>query len=46
MDGLLDRRDAPAATEDQIERVHRPDYGQPDGEHPVTGYYPSTPTRP
>ncbi|NYH99379.1 histone deacetylase family protein [Cupriavidus plantarum] len=26
IDGLLDRREAPAATAEQIERVHRPDY--------------------
>ncbi len=40
LDGLLDRRDAPAATEEQIERVHRPDYvAQLASVSPASGYH-------
>jgi len=44
MEGLLDRREAPAATEAQIERVHRPDYvASLAAMSPASGYHPIDP---
>ncbi|CAG9163422.1 histone deacetylase family protein [Cupriavidus pampae] len=40
VDGLLDHREAPAATEEQIERVHRPAYvSELTSISPAAGYY-------
>ncbi|MGO4327284.1 histone deacetylase family protein [Cupriavidus sp. 2TAF22] len=44
MDGLLDRRDAPAATAEQIGRVHRPEYvASLAAASPASGYHPIDP---
>lgn len=44
MDGLLDRRDAPAATREQIGRVHLPSYiDSLQAVSPATGYHPIDP---
>lgn len=44
MDGLLDRREAPAATAEQIGRVHRPQYiASLAAASPASGYHPIDP---
>lgn len=44
LDGLLDRREAPAATSEQIARVHRPEYiASLAAASPASGYYPIDP---